>query len=187
VRGEDEFVGCVLSAAVLDAEVHAEAAVFRTPERHPDGQIWGSDRTVPMAVVGSSYTFGIGSGLTVLGEYHYSGLGAGDTGEATALYLLPEFQARLERRDMQILGRHAAGLRVSYTVTADLSASVSTVWSPEDGSGTLFPSLRWDLSQFASLTVTAYLPWGEESENGFLRSEYGASPESLLLQLALYF
>lgn len=185
-RYRDEFLGLVASSAVFDAEVHGECALFRMPRAHPEGQPFGDDRTVLKAVLGSSYTFGLGNGLTVVGEYHYSGFGADDSSGITALYALPEYEARYLRGDMQIMGRHAVGLQASCPVNESVSTGATAFVSPDDGSGILSPSLRWDFSETGSFTVAAHVPWGEGPQEGVVRSEYGSSPTSLFVQLGFY-
>ncbi len=185
-RGRDDFAGLTLSAALCDAEVHAECALFSIPEPHPDGQPFGSDRTVMKAVLGSSYTFDVGSGLTLVGEYHYSGFGADDSDRMTELYLTPDYRARYLRGDMQILGRQALGIQLSYPVNDSLATGATAFVSPGDGSGILSPSARWDFSEAGSFTAALHLPWGERSENGTLQSEYGATPASVFAQLSIY-
>ena len=186
-RAEDMMYAGVVSAAVGDAEVHGELALFDTPRGHPDGGLFGSSRLIGKAVAGASYTFDVGDGLTVLGEYHYSGFGVEDMRDATLRLADPEFQGRLLRGDMQILGRHAAAVRVSYPLTDAWTGSLLVMESPTDGSGLVSPSLRWDVSQSASLLLGAFVPWGRGPSGGRLNSQFGGSAASLFVQLALYF
>lgn len=186
-RGRDEVIGTVLSATVADAEIHAELAVFHTPEDHPDGTLFGNNDYVPKAVLGASYTLGIGNGLTVLLEYHYSGFGARHTDEAQDLFAIPEYAERLRRGDSQPIGRHACGMQISYPISESLNATLATFASPTDGSGIVSPALRWDLSRAISFTTAAYVPWGQPPTNGRIESEYGSSPTSLFAQLGMYF
>ena len=186
-RGRDGVAAIVLSSAVADAEVHTELAIFHTPEDHPNGTIFGNNDYVPKAVLGSSYTFGVGNGLTLLVEYHYSGFGAKHTDEAQSLFASPEYAERLVRGDTQTIGRHACGVQISYPINESLSTTLATFVNPADDSGIVSPALRWDLSRSVSLTATAYLPWGQPPNNGRSKSEYGASPTGLFAQLGLYF
>lgn len=186
-HAEDEFVAAVVSSALYDAEVHGELALFHTPDDHPDGGLFGARDLILKALIGSSYTFNVGNGLTLLGEYHYSGFGAKDTGDISMLFARPDFQKRLLRGDTQILGRHALGAQLSYPFNESLSGSVNVLFSPTDGSGTLSPGIRWDISRTTSLDVVAFLPWGEGPGGGMLRSQYGGSPYSLFAQLSVYF
>lgn len=185
-RCEDEFLALVASCAVVGAELHGEYAVFRLPEEHPAGGSLFGDSYAPQAVVGASYTLDVGNGLTLLGEYHYSGLGARDMADVAALYADPSYQERLRRGDMQILGRHAAGVQVGYPLNESVNLGANIFICPKDGSGLLSPSLRWDFSRAGSLTVAGYLPWGDEPEAGVIQSEFGASPRGAFLQLGIY-
>jgi hypothetical protein len=186
-RGTDGFVGTSLSATVGEAEMHAELAVFRARHEHPQGSIFGDGRTIPKAVFGSSYTFAVGNGLTLVGEYHYSGFGSREPEEIQTLLGDPEYLARYLRGDTQILCRHALGVQASYPVNMFLGTTLNVLVSPEDGSGVLSPSLRWDISRTVSIIVVGNVGWGREPENGVLRSAYGASGQSLYVQLGLYF
>lgn len=183
-RAEDEFLGMVFSFALLEAEWHMEGVLFRIPHSHPHGGPF--DRTVPKAVFGGSYTFNVGNGLTLLGEYCYSGFGTKDTDHVSKLLSMPEYQKRYLRGDMQIMGRHALGLQTSYPFNESLQTSMNLFVSPADSSGMLAPSLRWDFSQTGSFLIAAYLSWGDKPQNGAIQSEYGALPISLFTQLSFY-
>lgn len=186
-RAEDTMIAGTMSGIVGDAEVHAELALFDTPERQPDGGLFGEDDLVLKAVIGSSYTFNVGNGLTVLGEYHYSGFGVKDIEDALKRVADPAFQERYLRGDAQILGRHALGLQSTYPINESWATALLVLVSPADGSGLIAPSLAWDFSQNASARLSAFLPWGPDPHRGTLESEYGASPASLFLQVSMYF
>jgi hypothetical protein len=186
-RVEDDLVGISVSAAVLEAEVHGELALFDAADAQPDGGLFGSNHLVAKGVLGSSYTFGIGNGLTVLAELHYSGFGVEDIEDAVPRLLDRAFRERYLRGDMQILGRYATGVQASYPVNATLSVAMLILQSPADGSGVASPSLRWDLNDSVSLLFNLFVPWGEEPRNGLLQSEYGGTPESVFVQINAYF
>ena len=186
-RARDEFAGLVFSANLGGAEAHMEGVLFHTPERQFDGGLFGNPRLAPKLVAGSSYTFALGNGLTVLGEYHYSGFGLKDVADATALLATPAFNERVARGDTQILGRHALAAQVSYPINEAVTGTFTVLQSPQDGSGMALPSLRWDINEHTTFTLTAYAPWGQRSRNGFVQTEYGASAWSLFGQLAFYF
>lgn len=186
-RGRDAMVGLAMSAAVGDAEVHAELAMFDTPEAHPDGGLFGNDHLIAKAVLGSSYTFDVGNGLTLLGEYHYSGFGVEDIEDAVRRLLNPDYVERYLRGDTQILGQHALAVQLTYPFTNTLGGALLIFESLSDGSGLIAPSLRWDLSSAASLTLSTFVPWGPSPNRGRLESEYGATPASVFLQLSAYF
>jgi hypothetical protein len=187
-RGEDVLGAVVTSAAVLDAEVHAETALFGVSEDQPDGGLFGNDRLVAKAVLGASYTFNVGNGLTLLGEYHYSGFGIEDAEDATLILAADEtLQERFLRGDTQTLGRHNVGFQASYPVNDTVTASLLTLTSARDGSGLVSPSVVWDVRRNVTLLASAFAPWGPRPSGGVLRSEYGGTPWSLFLQLNLYY
>jgi hypothetical protein len=186
-RAEDLFVAGITSAALGDAEVHLELALFHTPEQHPDGGLFANDHLVGKAVLGCSYTFDIGNGLTVLGEYHYSGFGVEDTSQLSARLHDPTFQERLLRGDFQILGQHALGVQASYTIDESFSAGGLVLNNPVDGSGLFSPILNWDITEQSSMRFSVFLPWGAEPKRGQIQSEYGTSPQSLFVQFSTYF
>ena len=186
-RAEDWFVGGVTSAALGDAEIHMELALFDTPERQPEGGLFGNDHLVAKAVFGSSYTFDIGNGLTILGEYHYNGFGVEDSSILNARLRESAFQERLSRGDFQTLGQHTLGLQSSYIINETFSVGALVLNDPTDGSGLLSPTLNWDITENSSIRFSAFVPWGAEPKHGRLRSAYGASPRSLFIQFSTYF
>jgi len=186
-RAEDFMVGTTFSAVVGEAEVHGELAVFDTPEAQPDGTLWGGDHLATKAVLGSSYTFNVGNGLTLLGEYHYSDFGVKDAEDALLRLQDPDFQRRYLRGDTQILGREALAAQLSYPFNESINGGFLVLTNPTDGSGVVSPSLRLDLDRNITLTTNLFVPWGTEPKYGQLRSEYGASPASLFIQAAIYY
>jgi len=186
-RAEDTFYGLAVSSTAGDAEVHLEAAVFDVPELWPDGGLFGNDHLIGKAVVGGSYTFDVGDGLTLMGEYHYSGFGVEDITDAMTRLSDPAYQARYLRGDTQILGQHAIGIQAAYPFTDSVSGALMLLVSPADGSGLASPSLTLDIAESTTLAVSAFFPWGDEPSGGDLNSEYGATATRLFLQLSLYF
>ena len=153
-RARDLFGGITSSAAVGDAELHGELAVFRVPS---DGLAddWGR---VWKAVVGGSYRFPIGSGILTYVEYHYSGFGAARPQDILTLVSTPRFMERYLRGDTQILSRHAVALIGSYEVSPEITYTGQWVLNPTDGSGIIAPGLTYTFSDAVSLLGTAYLP-----------------------------
>ena len=186
-RAEDTMLGGTVSAAVGDAEAHGELAFFNTAETQPDGGLWGNDHQVGKLVVGGSYTFNVGNGLTLLGEYHYSGFGVKDIDDATDRLKSSDFLERFLRGDSQILGREALAFQATYPFSHVWNGALLVLQSPSDGSGVLSPSLTWDFSDNASLVGSVFVPWGDEPSAGTIRSEYGGTPVSLFLQLRVYY
>lgn len=186
-RAEDFMVGSAFSAVVGEAEVHGELAVFDTPEAQPDGTLWGGKHLATKAVIGSSYTFDVGDGLTLLGEYHYSDFGVEDAEDVVVRLQNRDFQRRFLRGDTQILGREAIASQLSYPFSDAINGSVLVLTNPTDGSGVVSPSLRWDLNENVTLITTIFVSWGDEPSGGEFRSEHGATPTSLFFQAAIYY
>ncbi|MFC1636153.1 hypothetical protein ACFL5Z_15080 [Planctomycetota bacterium] len=186
-RAEDFMVGSAFSAVVGEAEVHGELAVFDTPEAQPDGTLWGGEHLATKAVLGSSYTFDVGNGLTLLGEYHYSDFGVKDAEDIVVRLQDRDFQRRFLRGDTQILGRQAVAAQLSYPFNDAVNGCFLVLTNPTDGSGVVSPSLRWDLNKNVTLISSAFVPWGDEPSGGQFRSEYGATATSLFLQAAIYY
>ncbi len=186
-RAEDFMVGTAFSAIAWEAEVHGEFAVFDTPETQPDGTLWGGDHLASKIVLGSSYTFDIGGGLTLLGEYHYSDFGVEDAEDAVARFQDPDFVQRYLRGDTQILGRQAIAAQLSYPFNEAVNGAFLVLTNPTDGSGVLSPSLRIDLDRHITILTNVFVPWGDEPEMGQLQSEHGATAPSLFVQAAVYY
>jgi hypothetical protein len=186
-RAEDNLLGGVVSMTLGEAEVHAELAVFDTPRAQPDGTLWLGDDVVTKAVLGGSYTFDVGDGLTVLAEYHYSGFGVENAEDVLDRLQDPDFLRRFLRGDTQILGRQALAGQLSYPFTDTLNGTFLILTNPTDGSGILSPTLQLDLRDNVTLIGSLFLPWGAEPRAGQLRSIYGATPVSFFLQASVYY
>jgi hypothetical protein len=179
-RGQDLFGGVTSSAAVGDAEVHGEAAVFRVPSGTGHDVVW-------KAVVGGSYRFPIGAGILAYAEYHYSGFGAAHPEDILTLLTTPSFVGRFIRGDMQILSRHAVGATGSYEASPEMTYSGQWLHNPGDQSGIVAPAITYTFNDAVSVLGAVYVPYGRPPAGGMLRSEYGAAPLSGLLQLRAYF
>jgi hypothetical protein len=186
-RYEDYLYAATASAPVWEAEVHGEAALFDLPEPLPQGGLLGNDELVAKLVLGGSYVFDVGNGLWVFAEYHYSGFGLRDIEQAGSLLEEGTVRERFVRGDTQILGRHAGALQATYGLGALASPGMTFIFSPADGSGVLIPALSWLFSDNLTLAATLYLPYGRKPESGVLRSEYGGTPASGLVQMSFYY
>jgi hypothetical protein len=186
-RGEDGMYALALSSTLGQAEVHAELAVFDLDEDWVEEGLFGDDRLVGKAVAGASYTFAVGEGLTLLGEYHYSGFGVEDIEDALPFLADPGVAARFARGDSQIIGRHAVGLQASYPLDESWGLAALVQVSPEDGSGTFSPSVNWSPTDGVGAVLGGVLPWGQPPRDGHLESQYGASPASIFLQVSIYY
>jgi hypothetical protein len=179
-RGHDLFAGVTSSAAVGDAEAHGEAAAFRVPSGMEHDLVW-------KVVIGGSYRVPIGARILAYAEYHYSGFGADRPEEILALLTTPSFVGRFIRGDMQILSKHAVGVTGSYQASPEITYSGQWVHNPGDQSGIVAPAMTYTFNDAVSVLGAVYVPYGPPPQSGVLRSEYGATPLSGLLQVRVYF
>lgn len=184
-RARDVFGGVSSSFALGGAELHGEAAVFRTPTA-AGSVFFAQQRTVAKAVVGGSYRFALGAGLLVEAEYHYSGFGTPSAHDTIALLTDTEFARRYLRGDTQILSRHALAAIGSYEWSPLLSGGVELLHNPVDHSGLVVPSLTVTPGDRWSLLLSAYAPYGRPPDAFAIRSEYGLTPMSLFAQVRVY-
>jgi hypothetical protein len=182
-RGRDLFAGATSSAAVGDAEIHGEAVVFRARDVSP---AISTDRVVVKAVAGTSRRFGIGPGILVFAEYHYSGFGVRHPEDIVGRLADPLFLNRVLRGDTQILGRHAVGVNASSELLPELSLGGLWLQSLADGSGIVSPTSTISFGDKTSVILSVYLPYGRLPSGTILRSEYGASGVSAFVQLRIY-
>jgi hypothetical protein len=182
-RARDLFAGLASSAAVGDAEIHGELALFRAPDALPGA---GERHVAVKGLAGGSYRFPVANGLIVWAEYHYSGFGARKATGIAALMGDGSFRERFLRGDMQILGRHAVGLLASLEVSPDLTVAAQWLESPVDGSGVAAPSATITFGDKVSLMAAAYLPFGRGPRGQTLGSEYGAGARSVFVQVRIY-
>jgi hypothetical protein len=188
IRREDHFCAVTASGPVWESELHGELAVFKTPEALPDGGSFGQDDLVAKAVIGGSRSFDVGGELLLLGEYHYSGFGAADVESVGELLDDARFEERLLEGDTQLLGRHAVALQTSYRIGGgEASANILWITSPADGSGVVSPGVTWVFSDNVTLVAKGYVGYGKDPEDGEIRSEYGATPTTGLVQISFYY
>ncbi len=185
-RAQDDILGMSMSGILGGAEVHSEITTFHTHEPQPEGGFLGHSHTAIQAVVGTSYTFNWGSGLTLLGEYLYNGLGVESIEQSQAQLTDLTFMSRVTRGDMQILSQQALALQASYPLDLTVNGGLLVLLSPRDQSGVVTPSVIFDIGQTGRLITSAYIPWGPESKQGQLQSEYGNTPLSAFVQVAWY-
>ena len=91
------------------------------------------------------------------------------------------------RGDTQILGRHAGAVQVSYGIAGVMPLSLTWIFSPVGGSGVLTSSVSWSFSDNVTLVANAYFPYGAKPKDGRIRSEYGGTPISGLVQIRFYY
>ncbi len=185
-RARDLFAGTAASGALAGAELHGEAALFRTPA--VAGSFAFADaRWIGKVVAGASYRFPVGSGLLVNGEYHYSGFGAASSEDLLPLLADPEFRERYLRGDTQVLARQVFAALASYEWSPERSYSAEWLQSGIDGSGVVIASTTLTFSDRSSLLLDAYVPYGRAPVGATtLGSQYGSLPVALFVQLRIY-
>jgi hypothetical protein len=187
-RCRDWLYAATFSAAVMEAEVHGEFAFFNTPEKFPEGGLGLGNHGAVKGVLGASYTWGLGNGLTTWVEYHYSGFGNKDVRQAASrMASSPEYYSRYLRGDTQILGRQALAFRAAYEFSDLFNTSLTWINNPDDGSGVITPVINSTLSDHLSITASAFFPYGSGLEGGKPRNEYGSIPLSGFLQVNIYY
>ena len=179
-RAEDLFGGVTTSAAVGDAEVHAEAAAFRVPSGTDHDVVW-------KVVVGGSFRIPFRAGILAYAEYHYSGFGAARASEIPGWLATPGLVERVLRGDMQILSRHAVGVTAAYEPSPEVRYSAQWLHNPRDRSGIVAPAVTYTFNDAVSLLGAVYTPYGASPDGTGPRSEYGAAALSALVQLRFYF
>lgn len=181
-RRRDWLTAVALSAPLGLAEVHTEAAFFVLPEALPNGR-----RQAVQAVLGGSYHWDRWGGLLFVGEYHYAGFALPDRELAVQWLADSSYAKRLQMGDVVVEGRHAGALQISWGLGYAAPLSFAWVFSPRDASGVGTLSLSWLFSDNLTLAASAYTPYGKEPRAGELRSEYGGTPSSALVQISFYY
>lgn len=184
-RAGDVFGGATTSFVAGQAEVHAEAALFRTAAV-VGSTVFDAERSVAKIVVGGSSRLPVGDGLLVYVEYHYSGFGAPSAADLPGYLADAAFVERYVRGDTQILTRHALAAIAFYEWSPLVSASATVIQEPTDGSGVLTPSLTLTFGDHWSLVASAYLVYGRQATEAAPGSAYGSAPNTLLVQLRVY-
>jgi hypothetical protein len=138
-------------------------------------------------VLGFSYLTGIGSGLKIAGEYHYSGFGVTNIANADLFVLDQDYKQRFQRGDTQIIGRHALATVLQYEFTSNITGSSTWLQSPVDGSGLVSATVTWNLDETWTLASRFQVPYGKAPREQMVpASEYGGLPVSGLFQLTTY-
>jgi hypothetical protein len=185
-RYKDTMAAIATSVPVLDAEIHGEISLFNTSDDLLDNGLLEDERLAVKALIGGSYTFDYGAGVMASAEYLYSDFGIKEITDLPGYLEDDVFLSRLQRGDLQVLGRHTGMSRISYGFGTEQPITMTWIFSATDGSGLLMPSVNWSFSDEISITAYAYLSYGSDPEEGNLTSQYGDTPTTGLLQLSFY-
>jgi hypothetical protein len=184
-RAADLMAGLTSSWVMGPAEVHAEAALFKTPGDAPGGLPAHGD-LVPKAVLGVSNNFNLGGGLSVVLEYHYSGFGVESAPDLPVWLAKPDYLKRYLRGDTQITGRQAVALVAGTSFSQEWSGSLQVIQSLVDSSNLAAPSLLWNFSESMSLSAAGYMGFGPGIKDAVPQSQFGDVPATLLAQVKFY-
>ena len=183
IYGGNQFGGG-LSGEACSLEVRGEAVWFKTkigdqvPERSG----------LKMLDNSFSGVFGLGrkvtSKITVESEYFYNGAGVPHDLDAAAL--------RMASGNSLQMGRHLAGISVSWEALPLLVPRLACISSFSDGSRAIQPALTCSLSNESELVAGAVINMGKRPGSGpggetRLRSEFGANPDAYYMEIKLYF
>ena len=122
--------------------------------------------------------------LSFEAEYLYNG--AGDDDDPTSAF------ARFQSGATLHVGRHLAGLLVSYDLLPILVGQLAVIYSLSDSSFLLQPQLNLSLTDNADLLLGANInsgqrPEGDSIENIEIKSEFGTYPDLYFAEIKYYF
>jgi len=183
IYGGNQFGGG-LSGEACSLEVRGEAVWFKTKI---DDQVPGNPG---LKILDDSFTgvFGLGrkmtSGITVEAEYLYNG--AGIPGDLNAAAV------RVASGNALQMGRHLAGVSVSWEAMPLLTPRLACIGSFSDGSRALQPGFTYSLSNESELVAGAIINLGRRPGTGGgggpkIRSEFGTNPDAGYLEFKIYF
>lgn len=133
-----------LTRTVAGAAVRSEA-VFRD---EPTGAVW-------RVAVGVDRRFGVaGRDLVLVIEYQHDDFGATDASEIVTVAQSPAGQ----RGELQVIGRDAAVVQASYSISALIGVDLFTLWNLRDPSTLFGAAGSYSLSGELGLRVGTY--WG---------------------------
>lgn len=173
VRGGYE-AGAGASGEIGPLALRAEAAYFAKLADDPVASHLS-------AVVGVGHRFE--SSLDLQAEYFYNGGRAASLAESFLLIAA----GRLQQANLHLFGAVA-----SYQLHPLVVGSLAAVVGAEDGSGLLQPGVTWSAGEEVEVVAGAALafgkrPAGADLAHFDLRSEFGAYPDFVYVQLKLYF
>lgn len=194
---EDFVVGLDAAGSIGDISVRAAVTYTVPPEDAED------EEPFLRLVFGADYRFQ--SGITVLGEVYYQGIGE----SRPSRYLAFASSDRFSRGELWSMGRLYGALSVAAELNPIVSINAAITVNILDGSALFSPGLSWSISGNADLVVGAMFALGQrpapiELANLFgsdglpmveedfaqvfrARSEFGLLPHTAYLQINSYF
>jgi hypothetical protein len=111
-------------------------------------------------------------------EFFYNGLGSKN---------IPDYQITPNTNNGFYLARHYSALGGSYEITPLLIAEAVMLSNFNDQSQLLSLNSVYSLSDESEMVINLILPFGNEPEDGLLKSEFGAYPRSINIEFRSYF
>ena len=148
---------------------------------------WDLDADTPLAPRVTLGVDWIRGALTLTGEYHYNGIGAGIDGYVAALN-----DPRVRRGETYYLGTHYAGAVVSWSPDRDrLTLALNALANLQDPSYAVSPALRYDIGQATRIAVGGLVSVGEapsfQTTPAMVPTEFGLYGTLGYTQLSIYF
>lgn len=177
-------VGGGLVGEINALEIRGETANFWAEEGSPlPSPLQGNlieDHFIAVAGLGHRFE------NTLVLEFEYLYNGGGETEDLNKAW------ARFQRGAIIHLGRHLAGLMVSYDFMPILVGKIALIYSLSDSSAQLQPSLNLSLTDDADLLLGASLhsgrrPEGDSLQTTELKSEFGTYPDFYFAEIKVYF
>ena len=138
-------------------------------------------------------TFGtdwIRGSLVLSADYHFNGIGAGETAGYPRVLKDPSFA----RGETYYLGRHYLGGALSWSPDEEnrLALALNTLVNLSDASATVTPVVGYDLGQAARFSIGGLLGLGaaprfDRASAPRIQSEFGSYGSLLFTRLSLYF
>lgn len=122
--------------------------------------------------------------VNLTGEFSWNGYGTSDTTK----YLEFLNADRIQRGEVNALGRHYAGAAVNWQLHPLWTLSNTLLVNLNDASVLLVPSLAWSTGNNSEVLFGAQIGMGRSFDPGGVpRSEYGSAPHTLFAGFTMYF
>ena len=121
----------------------------------------------------------VGPYTLILGEIYRNGWGTGDPDDYSALLLSGEFRSG----NVLTLGRYSLAFSLSRQVSPLVTFTPALFANLSDSSALVRLDGSWSISDLTDLTGGLFLGLGERPDDGIPKSEYGAVPVSIYVEL----
>lgn len=164
---ENDKVGSGYTVDIAGTQVYGSLLLTRTPGGEEYSQaVVGAQRQV------GPYTF-------LIGELYRNGWSTGDPDDYPAMMLTDEYTSG----NVLTLGRYNLALQMSRQVSPLMTLTPAVFANLSDGSALLRMDGALSLSDFTDITGGLFIGMGERPDAGIWRSEYGAIPISINVEI----